>query len=676
MQNIFYNISQVLGITIIHSLWQGLFIYALLRLLLMLTRAQASSTRYFLSLSSLAVISCWFLYTLINQIHFYDWEAVTPHKLPATTVNDLPVALTQFKSESIRYYYSIEKYLPYITLFYLAGLLFNTIKLIAGRKGINRIKQTMSIDMMLQRQVDNFTGMLNIDQKVRIGLSKMVNVPCMMGYVKPIILLPFALPNYLNVNEIEAIILHELAHVKRNDYLVNLVQQIVSAILFFNPSSWLINRIINEERENCCDDLVLKSATNPKIYANALFKLEQTRENNMRMAMAATGKKYHLLTRIERIMKTKNQIQSIRPALLAVVVLTAGIISAAVLNPEIAQGTISVKIKKTHAISDLLNDTTRKYAGTGKPGTKARAHKYINPTYKSNYSTQGVEDKKMAELNAEIDKLSSVIDRYYNSAEFKKLEKEIEKKSENVSTFYDNPDLKQLNEKLDKLSESFSKASDNPETKKLNEEMEKMSKDIDNYYSSPNYKNLEKSLERSSRLLGKTKYGSADYDKYLTEVNRLSKEVNEYATNSDIKAQTKALSKMGSQLNAYYNSPEYVEQRNHLNKLSDSLVKAYANPAIKEQEKQLRQLSQQMAAYNNSPQIRIEQQKLKVAVERMNAYFNSPAYKQQMKQLSNMHIEVNIRPEFDLKKDTAERIEQPEKPEAPEKKEEPETKNK
>ena len=280
-----YNISQVLGITIIHSIWQALLIYFMLRLALMFSAYLSSSKKYLMAVTSLLAITAWFIYTLVNEIHLYNWLAIKPANLSAMPLMmELPGDFRQLNDQSIRYYYSIEDYLPYITLVYVAGLLFNTTRLIMARKKISIIRQTMSIDIPLQRQVNKFRDILDIDHRVKVGISKLVDVPCMVGYFKPIILLPFMLSTYLSAEEIEAILLHELAHIKRNDYLVNLLQQVISTLLFFNPCAQLINRIINEERENCCDDLVIQSTPSPVVYAKALLKLEQTRENNMRMA--------------------------------------------------------------------------------------------------------------------------------------------------------------------------------------------------------------------------------------------------------------------------------------------------------------------------------------------------------------------------------------------------------
>src|ERR1700679_2849218 len=110
MENILYNISQVLGITIINSLWQGLLIYFMLRLALMFSSQLSSSKKYMLALTSLAAITCWFVYTLVNEIHIYNWLAVTPEKLSAMPLMlELPMNVHRFNDQTIRYYYSIEE---------------------------------------------------------------------------------------------------------------------------------------------------------------------------------------------------------------------------------------------------------------------------------------------------------------------------------------------------------------------------------------------------------------------------------------------------------------------------------------------------------------------------------------------------------------------------------------
>ena len=144
------------------------------------------------------------------------------------------------------------------------------------RKKLHEIKQTVSIDIAMLRKLAEFVEMLDIQSRVSFGLSTLVDVPCVFGYVKPFILLPASIATSLSTEEIEAILLHELAHIKRNDYLTNLIQQAMQILLFFNPFAQLIGRIINRERENACDDIVIESTKKPIVYAHALLKLEES----------------------------------------------------------------------------------------------------------------------------------------------------------------------------------------------------------------------------------------------------------------------------------------------------------------------------------------------------------------------------------------------------------------
>ena len=127
----------------------------------------------------------------------------------------------------------------------------------------------------------------------------------MLGTLKPVILLPIATINHLTSGQLEAILLHELAHIKRQDYLLNMLQTAGETILFFNPFVWLISRIIRRQREDCCDDLVVANTASPLQYAQALAILEQGRSNDQQLALAATGNRKHLLNRIKRIMVMK-----------------------------------------------------------------------------------------------------------------------------------------------------------------------------------------------------------------------------------------------------------------------------------------------------------------------------------------------------------------------------------
>ncbi|MCR8558415.1 M48 family metalloprotease [Mucilaginibacter sp. BJC16-A38] len=675
MQNTLYNISQVLGITIIHSLWQGLLIYFVLKLALMFSAQLSASKKYLMALISLFAITGWFGYTLIGEINIYNWLAVAPTKLSAMPLlTELPSGIARFNDQTIRYYYSVEEYLPYITAIYIVGLIFNTGKLVMARKKINAIKQGLTIDIRLRQTVNKFTAMLNISKEVKAGLSKMVDVPCMVGYFKPVILLPFSLATFLSAEEIEAILLHELAHIKRNDYLVNMLQQVISILLFFNPCAQLINRIINEERENCCDDLVVEATADPIIYAKALLKLEQTRQNDWQLALAATGKKYHLLNRIERIMKTKKQIPSLRPTLLAMLILTVGIGAMALLKPEIAQGKISVKAI-TPIIEHLLADTGRKAVAkkavhTQAHATKKAVHKMQSDAHVNDESDDAMSysddenNSKMAALSAEIQKHSQAISAYYQSAEFKDAQRKIEDDGKAMQDFYNRPELKKMQEDLQAASRDYSKNfGPDDKMRAITEQMGEKGRKIGAYYSTPEFKKLNSDLKKKYGI-PETNYYYDDRDKKSDNYKKYQAELETHIP-ADIKITQDDLEKMGKQVSAHYDSPEAKEQNRRVQALGDSLRKAYENPEIKEKQKEMERLGRQMSGYQDNEQIRNEQRLLQQAVKKMTAYERSPQYRKYLK--SKMNFSYNFNYDSDEKPEKVEKTEKAERKEKREK---------
>jgi len=129
----------------------------------------------------------------------------------------------------------------------------------------------------------------------------MVNTPVVIGHLKPVILIPAGLLTNLPADQMEAVLLHELAHVRRHDYLINLMQRWVEALFFYHPGVWWISHVVRIERENCCDDLAVHASGNPLCYAEALAALEESRLPQFHPALAAsTGP---LLARIQRILQ-------------------------------------------------------------------------------------------------------------------------------------------------------------------------------------------------------------------------------------------------------------------------------------------------------------------------------------------------------------------------------------
>jgi beta-lactamase regulating signal transducer with metallopeptidase domain len=675
MQTILYNISQIIGVAIIHSLWQGLFVYLGLKLIILFFPHLSSAAKHNVAITALVWITAWFVLTLSKEFNTHTWVSINTHDkgiLPAAF--GLPLHIAHNTSYSERYNYAIEWLLPYITIVYIIGFIFNTSQLLWARKKINYIRQTMSIDVQLQLKVDQFVAMLNITDKVRFGLSRLVDAPCMMGYFKPVILLPFTLSTYLSAEEIEIIILHELAHIKRNDYLVNLAQQAMSVLLFFNPFAQLINRTINQERENSCDDIVIGATQKPLVYAHALLKLEQTRRHEWQLALAATGKKYHLLNRIERIMKTKKPIGNTRHILLAIALLTASITGLAWLNPTIANGKLSFNKIKPTVISDLFADTVKKKT--------VKYHHKLATTKKSSlkekhdgkyYSGDNdFNDPELEKLSQEVSKHGEAIGKLYESAEFKKMTDDMALKGQAMSEFYNKPELKEMERKQAELGAEFGKKwGNNQELEKLSGRMGELGSKMGAYYSTPEFRKMNEQLEDKYGI-PHDRYNDGEY-KDNENYKKYQAELQQHIP-AEVKEQTEELKKLGEQMRNHYDSPEFREKQQEMRLMGDSMRKAFHNPAMEQQKEEMKKLGEQMRAFQNNPQIKREKELMRQAEAKMRAYMRSPEFKRRMQEMKRnaMNFNYNFNNDFE-KPERPEKPEQPEKPEAPEKPEKPDT---
>ena len=155
----------------------------------------------------------------------------------------------------------------------------------------------------LRLYADHCRAILGINKSVELWISQTIQTPLTIGFWKPLILIPVSAISHLSLAQTEAIILHELQHIRRNDYLLNILLSICDMVLFFNPFCRYFSETIRREREHHCDDLVLQFRHQPDTYATALLLLEKNRSlHSYQLALEATGNRsYQLLHRIRRI---------------------------------------------------------------------------------------------------------------------------------------------------------------------------------------------------------------------------------------------------------------------------------------------------------------------------------------------------------------------------------------
>ena len=155
-------------------------------------------------------------------------------------------------------------------------------------------------DAAWKARISRLCSALQVTRPVRVLTSAAVAVPVVVGWMKPVVLLPLGLLSGLSTPQLEALLAHELAHIRRHDYFVNLLQSLVETCFFYHPAVWWISAQIRKERENCCDDLAAEACGGVLGYASALTALEEMRGATPAYGVAASGGP--LIQRIRRIL--------------------------------------------------------------------------------------------------------------------------------------------------------------------------------------------------------------------------------------------------------------------------------------------------------------------------------------------------------------------------------------
>jgi hypothetical protein len=187
-------------------------------------------------------------------------------------------------------------------------------------------------DLYWQKRFVQLCSSLGIKRPVDFFQTTRIKTPLLMGYLKPVIMVPAGMITHLPVNQVETILLHELYHLKRGDHLINILQLFMEAVLFYHPVVWIISAYIRSEREHCCDDRVLHSTENPYIYARALIHLAE-KQQTTRLVPGASGARNHQLhTRINRIINNRTMKATMRDKAISLALLAGSIFLLAAIS--------------------------------------------------------------------------------------------------------------------------------------------------------------------------------------------------------------------------------------------------------------------------------------------------------------------------------------------------------
>ena len=324
MKNLFFSsLSEHIGFTLLHSLWQAMIGVILIILISRLISSKYSTLRYWLFVSVMLIVFVANLITFSNQILMPTSNNESNYGSSLTGVTEFTG--TTIALSSITNYWSsnVQYIVPYFVMLWWLGIFTLFIRLTINLWQVRLLTREnhLPVSDSVLAIFEQVKLSLNINKIVRIVQSKQILVPSVIGHLKPVILLPIGLANGLSNDQVEAILLHELSHIKRNDFLVNIIQSVVEMIYFFNPFMWIISKAIRDEREHACDDTAISSGISAPVYAETLAGVFNYAIKRQQFAMSFASKNKLTLKRIRRIMK--NQSNNNNKLLASIVFVTA-----------------------------------------------------------------------------------------------------------------------------------------------------------------------------------------------------------------------------------------------------------------------------------------------------------------------------------------------------------------
>ncbi len=293
-----------IGWALLHSLWEGAAVALALACVLGLLQRASSQVRYLAACAAMVLLIALPAFALRRS------EAIVSN---ATVRRALDRASPRFETSSVsepddasgkrrpwNWVVDVPRpFFPAVVASWAAGIALCSLRLLGGWVQARRWVRldTRPLEDCL---IDRLSERMGVRRRVALLKSARVEVPMVVGWVRPAILVPVAALSGLTAPELEAILAHELAHIRRHDYLVNVLQCVIESLMFYHPATWWISRVIRREREHCCDDIAVSACRDRLVYARALTALEGLRVAAYSPFPAASGG--NLLARIRRIL--------------------------------------------------------------------------------------------------------------------------------------------------------------------------------------------------------------------------------------------------------------------------------------------------------------------------------------------------------------------------------------
>lgn len=358
--------------TLVHTIWQGFILAFLAGIVILTTKKATSVLRYNL-------LSCLFLiFTVVVGLTFnYEYGNENEESVTSFNFEHLKSVWT-IENESASNNFStlvidfLNANANVIVLIWFIIFCIKCFNITSNLSHIYKIRnyRNQPVSDYWKEKVATLSRNINLHKPIVLLESQLVKVPSVTGFFKPIILLPIGLLSQLPQDQVEAILLHELAHIRRKDYFVNLLQSFAEIVFFFNPGVLWLSSLIKEERENCCDDIAVSVTKCKAKFVHALVSFQEYNMKNNELIMGFGGKKNHLLNRAKRIINNDTKsLNAVEKTFLSIAVFAVVFVMIACSNATLSDTKETLSASKKQGVNtvdkmnsniDIYNQTVNK----------------------------------------------------------------------------------------------------------------------------------------------------------------------------------------------------------------------------------------------------------------------------------------------------------------------------
>jgi len=523
-----------LGWTLLHLCWQGTGVAVVLWCVLKVLDGRSSRARYAAACLALGLMVALPLATFAHlaaaeyrQRAALDDSAVVidPGMVLRVEAGETSALLSE------RIAVALNHALPWVLLAWFAGVIFFAVRLNVGLLVARRMRlvATSAVPAELQQVFDALRRRLGIARAVRLMHSALVQVPTVIGWLRPVVLVPASCLTGLSAMQIEAILAHELAHIRRHDYLVSVLQSVIETVLFYHPAVWWVSKQVRRERECCCDELAVAVGGDRLAYARALSALEERRSYSPEFVLGANGGV--LTMRIKRLLGCKESSaasQLVSIALLAALVLAAGAVAGKLAHAQNGTAQTNSSASSTAQVT-VVPDARQSAVVSAVMGSTNGTHPLLST---AGQQTTSDTERKIENAQRQL----QFAQEQLNSEQFKKQIENAQRWLQDVQAKPNSPEFKKQIEDVQLRLQDAQKKLNSEQFKKQIEDAQRQLQDAQKNTNSAQFK---KQMEGAQQQLqdAQKKLNSEQFKKQLEDVQRQLQDAQKKLNSEQFKGQ-------------------------------------------------------------------------------------------------------------------------------------------